>query len=332
MTLALTRLAGAQNPTDVEALKQANQNMTEAYSAKNYDKALTFARQILDLNLKIYGDDHEQTAVAYANLGKLYHLREKRREALENYEKSLAIYRKDATKNAENIASTTLNIGNLLMSDSDSKVRQNLDRAEGLYLESLAIMENKYGKESRETLPPLRSLVALYAFKGGYDEQASEKAQEFFIRYYLTSAKTNAADKDTLLSIKDDFMCFSSQSVKSPGKSTEILKKFDDALKSVKKPEEVDTDDGVVLNGKAINLAKPEYPFEARSARAGGTVLVRVTIDEKGSVVKAKAFCGNRLLRGSGENAASKSKFKPTILNGKPIAVTGILIYNFVPS
>src|ERR1044071_5132745 len=45
---------------------------------------------------------------------------------------------------------------------------------------------------------------------------------------------------------------------------------------------------GGVLNGKAISLPKPAYPPIARAARASGTVVVQVVIDENGNVVSAQ--------------------------------------------
>ena len=86
-----------------------------------------------------------------------------------------------------------------------------------------------------------------------------------------------------------------------------------------------------VVNGKAIQLAKPAYPAEAREAKAGGAVNVQVTIDEQGNVISAKAVSGDALLRAASEEAARNSKFAPTMFQGAPIKVTGIIVYNFVP-
>src|ERR1043166_5317823 len=42
---------------------------------------------------------------------------------------------------------------------------------------------------------------------------------------------------------------------------------------------------GGQLNGKAIDLPKPEYPEAARAARVGGIIGVNVVIDESGTVI-----------------------------------------------
>lgn len=85
-----------------------------------------------------------------------------------------------------------------------------------------------------------------------------------------------------------------------------------------------------VLNGKAIRKPHPEYPPAARSARAQGTVSVQVVVDENGDVTSAQAISGHPLLRESGERAAKKAKFAPTMLCGQPAKVKGVITYNFV--
>ena len=87
---------------------------------------------------------------------------------------------------------------------------------------------------------------------------------------------------------------------------------------------------GGVINGKAVNMVKPEYPAEAKASGASGTVNVEVIIDEEGNITNAKAVSGHELLRKSSEEAALASKFSPTKLNGQSVKVKGIIIYNFV--
>ena len=87
---------------------------------------------------------------------------------------------------------------------------------------------------------------------------------------------------------------------------------------------------GGVLNGKAITLPKPDYPAEARAARAAGTVVVQVTIDEYGNVIAARAISGHPTLHQVSANAALQSKFAPTFLMGEAVKVTGVITYNFV--
>ncbi len=89
--------------------------------------------------------------------------------------------------------------------------------------------------------------------------------------------------------------------------------------------------DESILNGGALILVSPKYPAAARAVRATGAVNIQVTLDEDGEVVSANAVSGHPLLRQAAERAAIDSRFAPTILDGQPVIVTGIIVYNFVP-
>jgi TonB family protein len=94
-------------------------------------------------------------------------------------------------------------------------------------------------------------------------------------------------------------------------------------------PNSSDAISGGVLNGKAINLVQPPYPPAAKAVRASGTVNVQVLLDIDGNVISATAVSGHALLKAAAESAARSSKFKPTVVNGKAVKVTGVIVYNF---
>jgi TonB family protein len=89
---------------------------------------------------------------------------------------------------------------------------------------------------------------------------------------------------------------------------------------------------GGVLNGKALKLAKPAYPAEAKEAGVAGAVKVRVVIDEEGKVISANAISGPEQLYAASVEAALASKFSPTTLSGQPVKISGYIVYNFAPS
>lgn len=85
-----------------------------------------------------------------------------------------------------------------------------------------------------------------------------------------------------------------------------------------------------VVNGSAVDLPKPAYPAAAQALKASGEVKVQVTIDEQGNVISSRAISGHPLLRQTAEQAAWQAKFKPTLLEGRPVKVTGTILYNFI--
>jgi len=86
---------------------------------------------------------------------------------------------------------------------------------------------------------------------------------------------------------------------------------------------------GGLLNSKAISLPKPVYPAVAKAAKASGTVVVQVLVDENGNVVSARAVSGHPLLQQAAVAAARNAKFAPTKLGGKPVKVSGTINYTF---
>lgn len=86
---------------------------------------------------------------------------------------------------------------------------------------------------------------------------------------------------------------------------------------------------GGVLNGRAIHLPKPAYPPLAKAAKATGTVMVQVLVDENGKVISATAVSGHVLLRVAAAQAAREARFTPTKLSGQQVKVSGVISYNF---
>lgn len=87
---------------------------------------------------------------------------------------------------------------------------------------------------------------------------------------------------------------------------------------------------GGVLNGKAIVKPQPSYPPIAKAARASGTVTVQILLDEEGYVIAANAVSGHPLLQQAAVYAARQARFSPTLLEGQPVKVSGVITYNFV--
>lgn len=83
------------------------------------------------------------------------------------------------------------------------------------------------------------------------------------------------------------------------------------------------------LVATAINRVDALYPPTALTARATGTVVVEVTIDESGSVASARALSGPVLLREAAVYAARGWTFQPTIMQGRPVKVVGTLTFTF---
>lgn len=84
-----------------------------------------------------------------------------------------------------------------------------------------------------------------------------------------------------------------------------------------------------VLQGKAIDRRVPVYPELVRRIRLQGDVAVEVIISPEGRVESARAISGHPMLVATSLEAARNWRFEPTILNGVPVRVTGVITFVF---
>jgi TonB family protein len=83
------------------------------------------------------------------------------------------------------------------------------------------------------------------------------------------------------------------------------------------------------LQGKEINLMKPEYSAIAKSEGVSGKVTVAIRVNKQGRVVSARALTGPRLLRVAAVAAARQSKFSPETLESRSSKNSGTITYTF---
>jgi TonB family protein len=79
---------------------------------------------------------------------------------------------------------------------------------------------------------------------------------------------------------------------------------------------------------KPTSLPRPAYPAAARAVRAGGEVVVRLTLNEEGKVLSAKALSGHPLLKASSEGAARGSRYEPSEQKEREV----LLVYVYIPN
>jgi protein TonB len=68
------------------------------------------------------------------------------------------------------------------------------------------------------------------------------------------------------------------------------------------------------------------YPARVRTS---GIVIVRVTVNESGKVIKAEAISGPVELREASEQAARHWRFSPTLIGGRPAQVNHTIGFSF---
>ena len=78
---------------------------------------------------------------------------------------------------------------------------------------------------------------------------------------------------------------------------------------------------GAVQAASLVNKVTPEYPPIAKTAHVSGTVTLHAIIAKDGSIEKLEFVSGPPLLMASAMSAVKEWKYRPTMLNGKPVEV-----------
>ena len=193
------------------------------------------------------------------------------------------------------------------------------DDAERFFSRSLKIKETTLGPEHVDLAPTIFNLAEVYRLRANF-----EKSEQLYERLIRIRGKAPGKDNADLISALEGYVAVREAQNKDPGAAAQKLTELLSANGIVQ---------GGVLNGKALKLEQPAYPVMARMDRASGRVRVKVVIDQTGHVVSAKAFdtgSTHLALVAAAEEAARKSVFTPTFLSGRPVIVTGTIIYNFV--
>ena len=84
-----------------------------------------------------------------------------------------------------------------------------------------------------------------------------------------------------------------------------------------------------ILQGKAIERVVPVYPELMTRIRMQGDVSVEVIVSPDGRVESARAVSGHPMLASAAVDAARRWRFGPTLLNGVPVRVTGVIVFVF---
>lgn len=78
---------------------------------------------------------------------------------------------------------------------------------------------------------------------------------------------------------------------------------------------------GHVMAPMKTRDVKPIYPPDAQQARVQGIVIVEATIDCEGNVAHVRLLRGQPLLNDAAVDAVRQWRYRPTLLNGRPIPV-----------
>ncbi len=303
-------------PEGLEAQK-LNAEVVRLFREEKFAEALPLAKRALELCEKASGPEHPLMQTALKNLATVNLELKKYGAAAEAYQRLLKVQEKLHGQEDVSLYNTLSGLGwSRFYSGSAG-------RAEEAFTRGLKILEKASAPGDLKTVPALKDLTSLYQGAGRlgqaivfynrliaiYEKQphlASSDLAELLVKcaVLLREENKNAEAERYEARARTLYAAVNTQSVTVPVS-------------------------GGVLQGNAILRRQPEYPLSAKQSRVQGMVQVQVEIDEAGIVTNAKAIRGPSELYTASEQAARRWRFKPTLLAGRPVKVSGVLTFNF---
>jgi len=316
-SILLSSVFISQTPQQSPELKEADDlsvSVVKLFKQRKFDEAIPLAKRALEIRERFLPPNDPQILTALGNVGDLYNAKGDYNAAKKNFERLLPMQEQQFGATNVKLAPTLDRLAVLYYRE------RNVGKAEDMYKRALALRESAFGPDHVEVANSLFSLAHLYRLSGKYD-----LALNAYKRSLPIYGRRSAWNDPAFERARTGLSCVAYETRK-PAIFDDLKAIHEQFAPTTDLPEPMD-----ILNGKALDLPKPEYPRDARALRLSGVVVVQVEIGENGKVLSAKDICqGLPYLSEASINSALKARFSPTLLNGQPIKVNGVIQYNFV--
>jgi tetratricopeptide (TPR) repeat protein len=307
------------NPQDKSSAPELSEALrmsaavVELFRERKYDEALPLAKKALELREKVLTKDDQLVIETVLNLAEVQYARRELDESKKLFERAVHSYERLAGVDDPRRAKVLERLGR------NYHVLGKRAEAGKSYQESLAIREKLFGPEHSETARSVFNLAEFYQFEKQYKEA------ELLYRRLIEIQVKSATAEELIAQARSRYACLLRKTDR-----TDEAERIEGSIDAVRPKDQQSPVDSGILNRKATYLAHPRYPAKAIRSRMSGRVIVRVLISEKGDVISACGIKGLSEFMDAAESAAVVSKFTPTTLDGKPVKVNGLIIYNFV--
>jgi tetratricopeptide (TPR) repeat protein len=306
--------AKAETSPALEEAARLTEQVVKLYAAGKYEEALPAAVRALELREKELGRDDKLVAGALLNLAAVERSLDKLEESKEHYRRSAAAFEKAGDASVREL---------ILALEGEARAESDIYKVIGLHERALALKEKTFGPDSPEVARSLFPLGHLSDLSG-----RRKGAAAYFRRFVEVMEKTKAGAEDDVAVAYLRLGCLAGREGRRD-EAEAFEKRADEVFEAVR--DKRGPVQGGVINGKAVSKPQPSYPSEAKFARAQGTITVAMLIGENGTVLSACAFgVGHPSLKAASEFAAYRARFTPTLVDGKPVKVRGVITYNFV--
>jgi TonB family protein len=316
VTLLLILTPTQQESAELKEAAELTESVVKLFNENKYDDALKLAKRALEIRERLLPRNDPLIGNSLNNLGEIYIAKRDYGKAKDAYLRLLQHQTERFGPDDVILAHTLERLGALHYREGENS------KAEEAYKRAVAINEKKYGTDHVEVAHSLFALGEYYRARRDFAH-----GQPAYSRALKTYGKHLGVASAEFERTSEAYSCMGYDTTKYDvfGDINSIWQ----LLATPDGPKQAPA--GTILNGRALSLPKPDYPDAARANRLSGRVIVKVKIDETGTVVSAKDMCGGPpYLSESSVRAAYGARFTPTKLSGKPVSVYGIIQFNFV--
>jgi len=304
----------SQQSAELDEANTLTTSVIKLFNQGKYDEALPLARRVLQIREKLLPRTDPQIASALNNLGELYTAKKDYKAGIEVYLRVLQIHEEVFGREDVNLVFMLDRLAVLHYAAGAFRETENA------YKRMLALREKTHGADSTQVAQSLFALGEFYRAR-----KQLELALDNYKRSLSLYGKLSGVTTPDFERVSDGYACLAYNHRKP-----ELFKELAEVKKQFAPPNAAEEPAITVLNGKALTMPKPEYPDAALQRRLSGMVVVKVEIDETGTVIDARDMCqGPPFLSEAAVAAAWKARFSPTKLNGQPVKVKGVIQYKF---
>lgn len=341
LILLAARGAFAQGePQQADEVGRLSRQVNELFSQRRYEEALRLARGAVEAGERLYGRDDLRIAPPLTNLAILSLVRGQYDAAEPAFKRVVELYEQKSGPDDPRLSVVLMPYGWLSYARRDAK------RAEALFKRAVAVQEKTYGADNAEVAPYLSALADFYQARDDY-----EKADALYRRAAALLEKTAGVSPLLTLATLERHLCLqiNSSKLKEANRTLERLSKLKPPAEGSDSlpPKKAGGDEQITygsqttagetiqhgfagsMNELLVSKPLPAYPNDALRARVGGTVVVRVLVDEEGKVLRATPMCSYPSLMEAARKSALSARFRPAESGGKTLKVNGYVFYHF---
>lgn len=321
--LGQTQPAAAPQKTEATSpeLAEADQlslELIKLYQARKFDEAIPLAKRALKLREKALGANDLLVAEALTNLAEIYLVKGKSDDGEPLLKRALSIYDKNPGGNGVIVGRTLDHLAALRLTNTDVK------KAEELYRRAIAVKEKAVGPGHAEVIFSMDGLADLYNGQKAYAKASSILQQVVGLKekaYGKSHAEVGQSLERLACAMYRDNL--KAESEKIEARANQIL-----YSEMAKKPEPLALSPAM-FECRIVTNPSVQMPSAAARPGANYVMIVAVDVDESGNVIAANMISGEVMLKKPSEQAARNAKFRPAVVNGRPVKFKGFITHRY---